>query len=217
MAGVAGLNRVAEYLKAFPDEAVIFFSVELCSLTMQIQDISVANLISSGLFGDGGAAVLMVGDKHPLRSKAKLKWHSSKSIFFPNTEDVMGWKVGASGLKIILSKSVPVVTAENLPSALKDFLPENNLSLQDISTFFAHPGGPKVLEAMEKVLDLPQKGLIHSWNSLAENGNMSSVSVLDIFKRIFNESDSKPKSGHALSVAMGPAFSTELGLFEWVK
>ncbi len=216
MAGAAGINRVADYLKAYPKEAVIFFSVELCSLTVQMNDISIANLISTGLFGDGCAAVLMVGDEHPLKDKAKLEWLSSESVFFPDSETVMGWKVGGEGLKIVLSKSVPEVTEKELPGPLNKFLEKQNLDLSNIDSFFAHPGGPKVLEAMEKVLDLPQYGLKHSWESLAHNGNMSSVSVLDIFKRNIENKTENLSGKFALSLAMGPAFSAEIGLFKWV-
>ena len=215
MAGAAGINRVADYLKAYPDEAVIFFSVELCSLTAQMDDISVANLISTGLFGDGAAAVLMVGDNHPLSKKAPLKWIASERIFFPDSETVMGWKVGEKGLKIILSKSVPEVTENKLPMPLNHFLETQGLELSQIDSFFAHPGGPKVLIAMEKVLDLPERGLKHSWESLSKNGNMSSVSVLDIFKRNIDSKVAELSGKNALSLAMGPAFSAELGLFKW--
>ncbi|MCB9091229.1 MAG: type III polyketide synthase [Halobacteriovoraceae bacterium] len=215
MAGVAGINRVADYLKGHPTEAVIFFSVELCSLTLQVEDFSVANLISTGLFGDGAAAVLMVGDDHPLAPKAPLKWVDSHSAFFPDSEEVMGWQVGAAGLKIILSKGVPDITENKLPGEINNFLKTQNLELADMDTFLAHPGGPKVLLAMEKVLDLEQGGLVHSWKSLEENGNMSSVSVLDIFKRTLIEKTHHHSGKWALSLAMGPAFSAELGLFQW--
>jgi len=215
MAGAAGINRVADYLLGHPQEAVIFFSVELCSLTFQLEDITMANLISTGLFGDGCAAVLMVGDKHPLAKKAPLKWIASKSVFFKDTEDVMGWNVGEKGLKIILSKSVPEITEKKLAKPLANFLKDQHLSLAQIQAFFAHPGGPKVLLAMEKVLDLPAGGLKHSWDSLAENGNMSSVSLLDILKRNLYSRPIELRDTYALSLAMGPAFSAEMGLFKW--
>ena len=214
MAGVAGINRAAEYLVSKPKEALLFLSVELCSLTFQVDDVSVANLVSTGLFGDGAAAVLMVGDEHPLSEKAPLKWLDSESIFFPDTEDVMGWDVSESGLKIILNKNVPDVTEQNLPGPLSEFFKRKEIQRSDIHTFMAHPGGPKVLLAMEKVFDLPERGLHHSWESLRENGNMSSVSVLDIFSRTLKESRG-PKGAYALGVAMGPSFSAELGLYQW--
>ena len=215
MAGIAGINRVADYLKGYPKEAVIFFSTELCSLTFQINDVSAANLISTGLFGDGAAAVLMVGDEHPLKIKAPMEWLGSESIFFPNTERTMGWEVGSTGLKIILSKGVPELARDELGVPIDNFLKKNKLELRDIKTFMAHPGGPKVLTAMEQVFDLPGRGLHHSWKSLAENGNMSSVSVLDIIKRTLVSRTSEKKGEYALGVAMGPAFSAEVGLFKW--
>jgi alkylresorcinol/alkylpyrone synthase len=214
MAGIAGINRAAEYLLAKPKEALLFMSVELCSLTFQVDDVSVANLVSTGLFGDGAAVVLMVGDEHPLASNAPMEWLDAQSIFFPDSEDVMGWDVSETGLKIILNKNVPDVTENNLPRPLAHFFKSRSLERGDIHTFIAHPGGPKVLLAMEKVFDLPERGLVHSWESLRENGNMSSVSVLDIFSRTLEKARG-PKGSLALGVAMGPAFSAELGLYRW--
>jgi alkylresorcinol/alkylpyrone synthase len=215
MAGAAGINRVADYLKGHPSEAVLFISVELCSLTVQMQDLSPANIVSTGLFGDGCAVVLMVGDKHALREQATLEFIDSRSEFFKDSERVMGWQVGEKGLSIILSRGVPEITEQKLPGPLGEFLGQNNIQQRDISTYLAHPGGPKVLWAMEKVFDLPQGGLKHSWESLSENGNMSSVSVLDIMERTF-KNDRQKTGEYALSVAMGPAFSAEFGLFKWV-
>lgn len=213
MAGAAVINRVAEYLKAYPKEAVLFMSVELCSLTFQMDDFRTANFVSTGLFGDGAAAVLMVGDEHPKASKAPLKWIDAKSVFFKNSESVMGWDIGSEGLKIVLSKSVPDVAKKELGGPLNAFLKANDLKLSSIDTFMAHPGGPKVLEAMEEVFGLGEKGLSESWKSLYELGNMSSVSVLDIIKRSIENRQKDAKL--ALSVAMGPGFSAEFGLFEW--
>lgn len=218
MAGVAGINRAADYLLAYPSEAVLFFSVELCSLTVQTEDISIANLISTALFGDGAACVLMVGDEHPLASKSKLKLLASKSVFFPDTENVMGWKVGAKGLNIILSKGVPEITEEKIPLPYQDFLKQNSLQHSDIKTFFAHPGGPKVLQALALALEISDEELAYSWLSLKEKGNMSSVSVLDIMNRIIIENQACKKynkGDYAISLAMGPAFSAELGLLQW--
>ena len=140
---------------------------------------------------------------------------ASEGVFFPDTETVMGWDVGEKGLKIILSKSVPKVTAFDLPKPLMHFLSHKHLQLNDINSFIAHPGGPKVLSALEKVLHLPPMGLNHSWESLAENGNMSSVSVLDIFERTIKNRPEDNRGSLALSIAMGPAFSAEMGLFKW--
>ncbi|MEC8360013.1 MAG: type III polyketide synthase, partial [SAR324 cluster bacterium] len=102
LAGTAGIARCADYLRAYPTHAALLLSVELCSLTLQKQDLSVANLVASGLFGDGAAAVLLVGDEHPLASAAPVGVLDSCSVFFPDSEEVMGWEVSASGLKIVL-------------------------------------------------------------------------------------------------------------------
>ncbi len=216
MAGVAGLNRVADYLKGHPDEAALFFSAELCSLTFQLNDTSAANLVATGLFGDGAAAVLLVGDNHPLRKKAALKWEASESIFFKDSQDTMGWHVGAEGLKIILSKSVPDVVKNRLKDPMIHFLNDQNLNLRDISNFMTHPGGPKVLSAMEELLGLNESFLHHSWESLAQNGNMSSVSVLDIIHRTIQARTNEKPGEKCLAIAMGPGFSAEVGLYSWI-
>lgn len=215
MAGVAGINRACDYLKGAPQEAALFFSVELCSLTFQMKDLSLANIVSTCLFGDGAAAVLLVGDEHPLASQAKLKWIDSLSAFFPETEDMMGWQVDEQGLSIQLSKSVPQITEEQIPRLVNNFYERANIKSDEIRSFFAHPGGPKVLMAMEEALGLGAGDLNHSWESLKHNGNMSSVSVLDIMSRHLQEEQQPNDKPYSLSVAMGPAFSAEVGLFEW--
>src|SRR5690606_29128032 len=99
--GAAGLARVSEYLRGHPREAAILLSVELCSLTFQLEDVSVANLVSTGLFGDGAAAVLLVGAHHPLADRTpRPTVLASRSAFFPDTERVMGWDVVDAGFKV---------------------------------------------------------------------------------------------------------------------
>ena len=116
LAGTAGIARCADYLRACPAHAALLLSVELCSLTLQKQDLSVANLIASGLFGDGAAAVLLVGDEHPLAPAAPVGVIDSCSVFFPDSEEVMGWEVSTSGLKIVLSPGAVSYTHLTLPT-----------------------------------------------------------------------------------------------------
>ncbi len=214
LAGAAGLNRVFDYLEGHPTEAALFISVELCSLTLQPDDFSVANLVSTGLFGDGGAAVLMVGRDHPLAGRAKLKWRGGVSRFFPNSERVMGWDVVDTGFKIVLNKDVPDITLRELPGMTEDFLSGFHATKSDLNFFMAHPGGPKVLEAMESALGLSKGALEVSWDSLKRYGNMSSTSVLFITKETIKSP--RARSSLGLMAAMGPAFCAELGLYEWV-
>lgn len=214
LAGVAGMARVADYLKGHPKEAAILLSVELCSLTIQRKDISIANIVSSGLFGDGASAVLMLGEEHPLVKKGQGKVVDSESVFFPDSERVMGWDISGDGLKIVLSPGVPKYARENLRPAVDKFLAKHNLELKDITHWVAHPGGPKVIKAMEEALELDSEALSITKSSLEEIGNLSSSSVLTILDQTI--STKKPKSGsYGLMISFGPAFCAELALLQW--
>ena len=215
LAGVAGINRVCDYLIGHPKEAVVFISVELCSLTLQRQDLSIPNIVSSGLFGDGGAAVLLLGDEHPLAQEAPLRVHSWKSAFFRDTERIMGWDMVDTGFKVVLSNKVPHIVSEELPGEVAVFLEESDVESSAIDFYVAHPGGPKVLKAMENALQLKEDDLKHSWDCLAKHGNMSSVSVLFVLEALLKELP--PKDAWGIMTAMGPAFCAELGLLQCLK
>jgi len=209
LAGVAGVNRVGDYLAGHPTEAAVLVAVELCSLTLQKSDLSVANIIASGLFGDGAAAVLMVGDEHPLAEKSPLHWSSPRSAFFPDTERVMGWDVVDSGFKVVLSPEVPRIVGEELPGEIQGLLQEAGVDSERPDFIVAHPGGPKVLEALEEALELDDE-LSHSWASLQKHGNMSSASVLFILKDTLDQLP--PPGSVGVMAALGPGFCAELNL-----
>jgi len=214
LAGAAGVARVFDYLKGHPEEAAILLSVELCSLTIQRSDLSIANIISSGLFGDGAAGVLMVGKKHPLAKAPHPQVLSSESVFFPDSERVMGWDVGGDGLKIVLSPGVPRYAREELKPAIEGFLAKHELRIDQIDHWIAHPGGPKVITAMEEGLGLKENALSLSKESLQKIGNLSSSSILIILKETLKRR--KPKSGSlGVMISMGPAFSAEAVLLQW--
>ena len=212
LAGVAGINRAVDYLKGHPKEAVVFFSVELCSLTSQLQDMSIANIISSGLFGDGAAAVLLLGDEHPRVDEAPLRWKESRSTFFPDTERVMGWDMIDTGFKVVLSKDVPQICQEHLPKEVEALVQSAEVDCSDINFYMSHPGGPKVLEAMQDALGLTNGELELSWKGLREYGNMSSVSVLFVLKEMIEQLSDHHQLG--LMTAMGPAFCAEMSLWQ---
>ncbi len=207
MAGAAGIARMAEYLLAFPDQAAVFVSVELCSLTLQRDDASVANLISGGLFGDGAAAVVMVGAQHPLAKQRPTRVLDSLSRFFPNTERVMGWDVVDSGFKIVLGREVPVIAREAVPELVDTLLLRNDLTRGDMSRWIAHPGGPAVMEGMRVGLGLSADALEPTRRSLEQIGNLSSASVLFLLDEFMRMPE--PRRGHAMLLAMGPGFSAE--------
>lgn len=213
VAGAAGIARAADYVRAFPDQAALLLSVELCSLTMQREDLSIPNLIATGLFGDGAAAVVVLGDDHP-RAGAGPRVVDTRSVFYRDTEDVMGWDISASGFKIVLSSDVPRMVRDHLRGDVDGFLAGHGLRTDDIASWICHPGGPKVLQAMAESLDLPDEALAVTWRSLREVGNLSSTSVLLVLEEVLAAHRPAPGS-HGLVLAMGPGFCSELVLLRW--
>jgi len=211
--GAAGLARAADYLRAFPAHTALLVSVELCSLTLQLHEKSIANVIASGLFADGAAAVLLLGGAHEDATDGP-RIVESRSMFFPDTEQLMAWRVADTGFQIVLSAGVPDLVRENLRDRVDSFLNDRGLTRRDINHWIAHTGGPKVLQAMEAALEIPRCALARSWNSLAGLGNLSSASVLFVAGDLM---DSRvPRAGeYGLLLSMGPGFCGELVLLQW--
>ncbi|HEU4428151.1 MAG TPA: 3-oxoacyl-[acyl-carrier-protein] synthase III C-terminal domain-containing protein [Myxococcota bacterium] len=207
--GAAGIARAADYVRAFPRETALVLSVELCSLTLQRDDASMPNVIASGLFGDGAAAAVVRGAETDARGPRVL---ATRSVFYPNTERVMGWDVTDGGFRVVLSAEVPAIAAALRPDVEK-FLADQSLSLRDVGVFVCHPGGPKVLEAIEGALALPTGALARSWDHLEQVGNLSSASVLFVLGDALAEGH--PPGTLGLLLAMGPGFCSELVLLQW--
>jgi alkylresorcinol/alkylpyrone synthase len=211
VAGAAGIARAADYVRAFPDQAAALISVELCSLTWQRDDLSVANLISSALFGDGAAAVIVAGADLKTAGPEVL---ASCSSFYPNTEDVMGWDISEKGFRIVLSPSVPDMVFQHLANDVDNFLKSNALTKADIHSWIMHTGGPKVLAATAEALQLPKGALDASWEALRNVGNLSSASVLVVLESYIRERR-PPAGSYSILAAMGPGFCAELVLLRW--
>jgi alkylresorcinol/alkylpyrone synthase len=211
VAGAAGISRAADYVRGYPGEAAALLSIELCSLTLQKKDLSMAHLISSLLFGDGAAATVVVGSEVDCDGPEIL---ATKSIFYPNTERVMGWDISESGFRIVLSPEVPDTVIKHLGADVDAFLSEQGLKRNDIKSWVMHTGGPKVLEATAIALGLTEKDLAPSWECLKKVGNISSTSVLLVLEDVYTHR--RPAPG-ALSIlaAMGPGFCSELVLLKW--
>ena len=210
--GAAGLSRAADLLAAVPGGVAVLLSVELCSLTLQRDDLSIPNIIASGLFGDGAAAVVLTGgERGPGAGPALV---ASASSFYPGTERVMGWDVVDSGFKVVLSARVPDVVRENVARDVDAFLAARGLDRSAIRHWIAHTGGPRVLQAFEGALSLPESALARSWKSLREIGNLSSASVLFVLGELL-ASGEPAKGDRGLLLAMGPGFCSELVLLEW--
>jgi alkylresorcinol/alkylpyrone synthase len=210
VAGTAGIARAADYVRAFPDQVAVLLSVELCSLTLQREDLSIPNLIASGLFGDGAAAAVVVGEG---RQSAGPRVVDSRSIFYPDSEEVMGWDISEKGFRIVLSADVPEVVRRHLRGDVDAFLDGHGLSRGDIAVWCSHPGGPKVLEAMQEALELPPEALGAAWQTLREVGNLSSTSVLLVLEETLEQPPDPGTWG--VMLAMGPGFCSELVLLRW--
>lgn len=204
--GVAGLARAAE-LAAATQEPVLLVAVELCSLTFQRNDFSKSNLVGSSIFGDGAAAVVLVPEQ-----KGPVVF-GSYSTLFPETEDIMGWDMSETGLKVRFSRDIPAIVREYLPGLLKQACAQWGIETGSIRHFVAHPGGTKVLAAYSDSLGLNSEQLAEAYQVLRQYGNMSSASVLFVLERFLAKNP--PTGDYGVMLALGPGFSAEQVLFKW--
>jgi alkylresorcinol/alkylpyrone synthase len=211
VAGAAGIARAADYVHGYKDQAAALLSIELCSLTLQRDDLSMAHLISALLFGDGAAATVVVGSEVESKGPEIV---AAKSSFYTNTERVMGWDICEKGFRIVLSPEVPEMVLKHLGDDVDGFLAEQGLKRSDIKSWIMHTGGPKVLEATETALGLTSKDLEASWNCLRKVGNISSTSVLLVLEDVYMHKRPAPGTLSILA-AMGPGFCSELVLLRW--
>ncbi len=214
VAGAAGLARLSDLVRGFPGDVGVLLSVELCSLTLQRDDLSVANAVASGIFGDGAAAVVLAGGARPVNGARGPRILATRSAFYPDTEWVMGWDFRDTGFQVVLSAEVPRITRENVGRDVDAFLASQGLARSDIRHWIAHTGGPKVLEAFQSALGLPDGALDRSWRSLEEVGNLSSASVLFVLGDLVASGEPQP-GDRGLLVAMGPGFCAEMVLLQW--
>ncbi|GAA1476722.1 3-oxoacyl-[acyl-carrier-protein] synthase III C-terminal domain-containing protein [Nocardioides aestuarii] len=207
VAGAAGIARLHDYLAGHPDHVAALVTVELCSLTVQRDDTSVANLVASGLFGDGAAAVVA----HGPRGSGAVEVVDSRSRLYPDSERTMGFDVSHRGLKIVLDAEVPNVVHRYIRGDVEAFLADHGLTLDDVGWWVCHPGGPKVIDAVRDSLGLSEHDVSLTRASLARIGNLSSASVLHVFEDTLRDRPPPPGS-HGMLLAMGPGFCSELVL-----
>lgn len=213
VAGAAGVARVNDYLRGAPDDVAVLLSVELCSMTFPAVRPSMEGLVGTALFGDGSAAVVVVGE----RRAEQIRAHGpavidSRSHLYPGTQRTMGWDVGSDGLQLVLAADVPDVVRRYLHADVSGFLGDHDLTIDQIGTWVSHPGGPKVIEAIVDSLGLPEDALELTWRSLADIGNLSSSSVLHVLR---DTRAKAPAAGPGVMMAMGPGFCSELVLMQW--
>jgi alkylresorcinol/alkylpyrone synthase len=212
VAGATGTARAADYIRAYPREVAMLLSIELCSLTLQREDLSVANIIASGLFGDGSAAMLFGGSDRAGAQGPQII--ATRSLVFPNTEEILGWEIVDSGFKIVLSSKLTDLVNSHICDEVDSFLAGQGLERPEIRHWIAHAGGPKVLRAVEGSLRLPEGALARSWDSLRTVGNLSSASVMFTLAKMID--DGAAQAGeYGMMIGMGPGFSVELVLLKW--
>jgi alkylresorcinol/alkylpyrone synthase len=202
--GVAGLARGLDYLRAYPQRSVLLFAVEIPSLTFQPEDRSVDNLVAAMVFADGaGAVVLRGGEGQP-------GWtlEHSGTVLVPEGARHLGYELRDGGLRVILSRELPDVVEAHLRAAVEAFLAEAGLSLTDLDAVAAHPGGPRIVDAIERALDLDPDALATSRSVFAGNGNASSAGIFFVLE----EMQRSGTQGRVLAIALGPGLSIELAL-----
>jgi alkylresorcinol/alkylpyrone synthase len=207
-AGVAGLARAARLAQAKDGALVLFLTVDLCSLCLRVNDPSPAMFVSTALFGDGAAGLLLHNTRNGSRAGPRIL--ASGEWCWNNTEHIMGWDIKDDGFGIVLSPELPSLMKKALVPALDDFLDRGGLSLGDFNGFLFHPGGRKLLETMEEVLGLSRDQLRHSWDVLCRYGNMSSATVLFVVEQAIRSGACGP---HLLA-AFGPGFSAYFAAVE---
>lgn len=219
--GASGLARAAEWLKYNTTKCALVVCCELCSLTFQQKDGSASNIVGTALFGDGVAAALLVGEqfKNVEQINRKLLILKTDSYIEQNTLHIMGWDITDNGFEVIFSKRIPKLIRTLWKSHFNTFIKANELNIQEISAFLAHPGGRKVLEEMEKILQsakgLEQNLFHYSYEVLKNHGNMSSATVLYVLRNYLNNADHKNTSTYMILSALGPGFFSKLLLLRW--
>ncbi|MBR21894.1 MAG: 3-oxoacyl-[acyl-carrier-protein] synthase III C-terminal domain-containing protein [Microcella pacifica] len=214
VAGAAGIARVADYLAGHPEGVALLVSVELCSLTLQWDDHSMANVVGTGIFGDGAAAVVMVGDEHPLatgRITALPRVVGSRSALYPDSAEMIGWQIGSAGFRLMLAAGVPALIGGHFAAGVDELLAEQGWKRDDVDVWIAHPGGPRVLESFADCLELAPAALDISWGVMERTGNMSSAAVLHVLAAV----GERPAGDRALLFALGPGVTAELVVLEW--
>lgn len=218
--GVMGLSRAAALAKSRPGMRVLCLVAELCALTFRANDRSKSNVIATALFGDGVAAVLLESPADPAlpgsmaseatQTVAPLHLTASGEYTWPASLDVMGWNVENDGLGVVFSRDIPMLVQEHMGAALDSFLADHDLSRADIDGYVCHPGGAKVISALEEVFGLEEGNLSAARDVLRDFGNMSAVTVLFVLERM----RAAGMKGRYVMTALGPGFSAGFQILE---
>lgn len=208
-AGVSGIIYAKNFLKANPNKRAAVVAVEAPTATFQLEDFSMANIVSAAIFGDGASTVILssfTDDKGPVIVDEAM-YH------FYNATDMMGFNLTNSGLQMILDKEVPQKISEHFSKIIYPFLEKNNLTIEDINHLIFHPGGKKIVQTVEDLFGKLGKNIDDTKEVLRLYGNMSSATVLYVLERFMDRNLQKGERGIMLS--FGPGFSAQRVLLEW--
>lgn len=202
--GVLGLARTAQLARGAPVKRYLYMVVELCGLDFIYSDRTKSNVVATALFADGAAAAVISckGDGPSIVGWSEHTWSDSL--------DVMGWDVSEEGLRVIFSQDIPTIVRRDMRQIVDTFLTSQGLKKKDITEFLCHPGGAKVVDAIEAALDLPSGRLHHARNVLRDYGNMSAATVMFVLEAGL----SSPKAGYTLLSSFGPGFTAGLVLLQ---
>lgn len=206
--GVTGLSVAHRLAEAAPGSRVLLVAVECCSLAARLDALTKGNIVALALFGDGGAACVLSTKANGKASLGTIV--ASSERMWPDTLDIMGWTVEPPGFGVVFDQSIPVFAGQHMRAAVDDMLAEQSLTLADITRFVSHPGGRKVVEAIESSLDLPEQSLTVERDVLREFGNMSAPTVLFVLEKVMA---ARPK-GRFMALALGPGFTLSSVTFE---
>jgi len=224
VAGAAALGRLHDYLLAWPGQTAALLAIELCSLNWPTSGITTADMVAAGLFGDGAVALVARGGQDDAGTGAQVSASpvsgphviASRSAVYPDSGDALGWRLSSDCFRIVLTTELPAVVERGLADSVTEFLAEHDLTIDDIASWICHPGGPKVLDAVQRALKLPDSAVAASRRSLAEVGNLSSASVLHILEMI-SDTERPPPGSASLMIGLGPGVSAELVLLRWLS
>jgi len=208
--GVLGLTRAAAIARACPGSKVLCLVIELCGLTFRANDPTKSNVIATALFGDGAAAVLLESPASGDLRSGELRVGAAGEHTWPASLDVMGWEMENDGFGVLFSRDIPALIRERFGAALDSFLARQGLTRGDIDGYVCHPGGAKVIAALEEVFGLPEGALAQARGVLRDYGNMSAVTVLFVLERLRRQG----LKGRYLMSALGPGFTAGFQILE---
>lgn len=214
VAGAAALGRLHDYLLGWPGQIAALLAVELCSLNWPTSGITRADMVAAGLFGDGAVALVARGGQAGDAEGTGPRLIASRSAVYPDSGDALGWRLRSDCFRIVLTTELPDVVERGIAGSVTEFLAEHDLTIDDIASWICHPGGPRVIDAVQRALKLPDSAVAASRRSLAEVGNMSSASVLHILEMIAG-TERPPPGSPGLMIGLGPGVSAELVLLRW--